>query len=451
LNFVEACRQVISLDTSPTHGTRDLMTWLATYCREKGLHVEVLEEMLGDTPQANLIVRPMPERPPLEFLLQTHLDTQDPGPFGSWKNTGHNPYDAHIIDQKIYGLGTADVKLDFLCKIEALSDFAESSGKRDWRLPPVLVGTYGEELGMPGALKLIRKNKISAKMAIVGEPSDLGLITAGKGMAGVEIRLPYSDEERNYRFDHNLRESTSSQSKIFNGKSAHSSTPQLGESAIKKMFDYLLLLPENLVLMEVDGGVNFNTVPAQAFLELDPVTGMKEPMSKKLATVYRAVKDLESEFLQYQDAEFVPSHPTLNIGLIRTYEDHVFVSGSCRLPPIVTNDIYEGWMSRLKTVVQAVGGEFRVTDYKRPYRTERQSMLVRGCLAELETLGLSTECISQSSTNEASLWSRVGIECVSFGAGKRDGNIHTPNEHVAIDDLKKSIEFYQRVIERFCL
>jgi succinyl-diaminopimelate desuccinylase len=450
LNFVEACRKIISFDTSPSHGTKELMTWLAAYAREKGLHAEVIEESFGNTPQANLLVRPVAERPPLEFLLQTHLDTQDPGPFGSWKTTGHNPYDAHIIDQRIYGLGTADVKLDFLCKLEALAEML-SSGKNSWRLPPVLAGTFGEEIGMPGALKLIRKNKLSAKMALVGEPSDLKLITAGKGIASVEIRLPYSEEERNYRIDHNLRESTSSQSKIFNGKSAHSSTPHLGESAIKKMFEYLLQLPENLVLMEVDGGVNFNTVPAQAFMELDPVTGIKDPMSKKLGALYRLIKDLESEFLQYQDDDFFPSHPTLNIGLIRTYEDHIFISGSCRLPPSVTNDIYEEWMSRFKTVVQKVGGDFRVTDYKRPYRTNPESMLVRGCLAELEALGLSTEVVTQPSTNEASLWSRVGIECVSFGAGKRDGNIHTPSEHVAIDDLKKSIQFYQRVIERFCL
>lgn len=449
MNFVEACRHLISLDTSPSRGTREAMEWLATYCQERGFHTELLADVRGDTPQANLLVRPQAERPALEFLLQAHLDTQDPGPFGMWKNTGHNPFDAHIIDQKIHGLGAACVKLDFLCKIEALSRFQPSA--RQWKLPPVLVGTYGEELGMPGALKLIRKNKLSAKMALVGEPSDLKLITAGKGMAAVEIRLPYSEEERQHRLDHNLRESTSSQSRIFNGRPAHSSTPQRGESAIKKLFEYLLQLPENLVVMEVDGGDNFNTVPAQAFLELDPRSGIKDPMAKKLSKIYSVIKALESEFLQYQDAEFLPSHPTLNIGLIRTYEDHIFLSGTCRLPPIVTNDIYEKWMSRFKNVVQETGGDFRVTDYKRPYKTERESMLVRGCLAELEAMGLSTECTSQSSTNEASLWSRVGIECVSFGAGQRDGNIHTPNEHVAIEDLKKSIEFYQRVIERFCL
>jgi succinyl-diaminopimelate desuccinylase len=424
------------------------MHWLGQICRERNFSVELQDEVLGDQQQSNIIVRPQGPRPALEFLLQTHLDTPDPGPFGFWSETGHNPFDAHIIDQKIYGLGTADVKLDFLCKLEALSAF---SNQTDWRLPPVLVGTYGEELGMAGALKLIRKNKISAKMALIGEPSDLKLITAGKGLAAVEIRIPFSASEQEYRTEHNLRESTSTQSRIFHGKASHSSTPHLGDSAVKKMMDYLLQLPDSIVLMEMDGGVNFNSVPSNAFLELDPVTGVKDPIAKKIGHIYRRIKELEIKFLAYQDPSFTPSHPTLNIGLVRTLDDHVFLSGSCRIPPVVSNEIYETWMQDLKNCCQEVGAEFRVTDYKRPYRTEEQSPFVKGCLAELKELGLSSDPSTQSSTNEASLWSRVGVECVSFGAGLREGNIHTPQEHVRIDDLKKSVEFYQRVIERFCL
>lgn len=448
MNFVDVCRKVISYDTSPQQGTRELVHWLAEFAKGRGFFVEIQEEILGDTEQANILVRPGRERPPLEFLMQTHLDTPDPGPFGLWSETSHNPFEAHIIDQKIFGLGSADVKLDFICKLEALSAFSLES---QWRLPPVLVGTYGEELGMPGALKLIRKNRFSAQMALIGEPSNLELITAGKGMAQVEIRIPYSPEERNYRFEHNLRESTSTQSRIFGGKSAHSSTPQLGESAIKKMLEYLLLLPENIVVMEMDGGVNFNTVPANAYLEIDPVSGFSSPMSKKVATLYRAILELETQFLSYQDLDFTPSHPTLNIGLVRTFEDHVFISGTCRIPPVVSHEIYDGWMAFLKDKADLVGANFIVKDYKRPYRTDEKSSFVKGCLEELKEMGLSTNITTQSSTNEASIWSRVGIECISFGPGTREGNIHTPKEHVALEDLKKSVEFYRRVIERFCL
>jgi acetylornithine deacetylase/succinyl-diaminopimelate desuccinylase-like protein len=447
LDFIEACRKFISVDSTSQQSSKDIMELAASLCREKGLHVDLQEEIIGGQQEFNLLARPQPRSPTLEFLFQTHLDTVDPGPFQMWQQNRHNPFDAAIIDGKIYGIGTADVKLDFLCKLEAFGKYAKVE---KWRLPPVLVGTFGEETGMLGALKLIRKNKISAKMALIAETSNLNLINAAKGFARVEIRLPFSKDEIAYRQEHNLRESTSTQSKIFHGQAAHSSTPHLGESAIAKMLDYLSQLPDSVTLMEIDGGTNYNTVPAHAFLEVD-VTPVKQPMTKRLQVVYQAIKSLEKEFKDYHDPEFFPSHPTLSIGIIRTYEDHVFLSGSCRIPPNITQSVYEGWMRKLQSVCEAQASIFRVTDYKKPFRTMPNSILVKGCLDELRHLGLPHQCMTQPSSNEASIFSRVGIECVCFGPGVREGNIHTPNEHVAIDDLKKTISFYERVIERFCL
>jgi succinyl-diaminopimelate desuccinylase len=121
------------------------------------------------------------------------------------------------------------------------------------------------------------------------------------------------------------------------------------------------------------------------------------------------------------------------------------------VPPVITNEIYEGWMEKLRQVCEANGSQFRVTDYKKPYRTNDTSMLVKGCRDELRSMGLADGLATQPSTNEASIFSRTGIECLCFGPGTREGNVHTPSEHVAVEDLKKAVEFYKRVIERFCL
>lgn len=452
MNFIEACRQLISIDSTPTHGNKDLARWVAAFCRAKGLSVEEQEEVIGDIPQVNVIARPSAFRPQEEFLLQTHLDTVDPGPFSLWTQNGANPFDAHIIDGKIYGLGAADVKLDFLCKLEALSQVrSQMKDPNSWRLPPVLVGTFGEESGMQGALKLIRKNKISAKMALIGEPSDLRVINAAKGFASVEIRVPFSDEEMRYRNEHNLRESTSTQSKLFRGKSAHSSMPHLGESAIVKMLESLMMLPDSVNVMEMDGGINFNTVPSHAFLEIDMVSGVQSPISQKIANIYRAAKSLEAEFSKYKDQDFFPSTPTLNIGLVRTSESEIQLSGTCRIPPLITQEIYEAWMEQLRKVCEMNGASFRVNDYKKPFRTAADSALVQACMAELQAMGLEPQPISQASTNEASIFSRVGVDCVCFGPGQRENNVHTPQEHVSLADLEKATEFYKRIIERFCL
>lgn len=448
MDFIEACRKFISLDSTPTHGNKEVAEYAAKLCQDRGLQVELQRDFIGDIEHVNVIARPQAVRPSLEFLLQTHLDTVEPGPFPLWTHTECNPFDATIIDGKIYGLGAADVKLDFLCKLEALTSF---SGDLNWKLPPVLVGTYGEELGMQGALRLIRRNKIAAKMALIGEPSDLKLISAAKGFASVEVRIPFTEEEIAYRHEHNLKESTSTQSKLFIGKAAHSSTPHLGESAIMKMLEYLQQLPNSVALMEIDGGVNHNSVPSHALLEIDIVPHSARPIVSKIVKIYEATKSLEKEFAKYIDRDFFPSEPTLNIGLIRTYEDHALIAGSCRIPPVISNETYESWMGYLRQVCEENGAQFRVTDYKKPFRTNESSILVKGCRDELRAMGLSEALSTQPSTNEASIFSRTGIDCLCFGPGKREGNVHTPSEHVAVEDLHKAVDFYKRVIERFCL
>lgn len=453
MDFVESCRRLIAIDSTPTHGNRELVTFLSEMCEQKGLRVEIMDEVIAERAQANIIVRPKSD--PVaskDFLLQAHLDTSDPGPFGFWKTTGFNPFDAHIISGNIYGLGAADVKLDFLCKLEAMASSVSSKSTQKFsKRNPVLLGTFGEESGMIGALKYIRKGLMKADLALIGEPSQLQLMTAGKGIATVEITVPFSSDELSYRETHNLQESISSRSRIFNGKSAHSSNPNLGDSAVKKMFDYLKQMPAGVAIMEMQGGVNFNTVPAHAFLEVDIVSGLKDPMNEKMIKIYDAILNLEESFLQYEDSDFNPPNPTLNIGVINTTADHIFISGTCRIPPKVTHETYEIWMRELAQVCQQSGAQFRVSDYKRPFRTNAENEFVQESQRILKEMGLSVATATHSSANEASLFSRVGVQCISFGPGRRENNVHTPEEHVSISDLEQATSFYRHAIERFCV
>jgi acetylornithine deacetylase/succinyl-diaminopimelate desuccinylase-like protein len=451
LEFVELCRKLIALDTTPTHGNIEAVHFLADVARAQGLDVDIQDEVAKQVSQANLLIRLPGPRASHELMLQTRLDTPDPGPFALWTKTGLNPFDAHIIDGEIFGLGAADCKLDVICKLRALFRFQEVNGGKAGGLPPVLVFTFGEESGMTGALKLIRKNKMNAKFAVIGEPSDLQILTAGSGFAHVAIQLPFEDDEANYRSDHNLRENSSTISKTFSGKSAHSANPERGESAVIKMLEYLSQLPEDLAIMEIDGGVNLNTIPAQAFLEIDPFSGFRLPMAKKLNHVFAAVQRLESEFLFHRDLDFSPPHPTLNLGSVRTQDYGIEISGTVRIPPGITNEIYETWMKAFRIDCQRVGADFRVSDYKRPYRTDPQGNFVRMIKTLAKDQGLRTDTGTHSSTNEASLFHRVGIECISLGPGVREGNIHTPTEHVKLEDLRKAEEFYFGLMTRMCL
>ncbi len=447
--WIDCCRKLIALDSSPTSSTVEVVGYLEQLAIDAGFDVEVIHEIQNGITQANIIVRTEKFIPgDSEFLLQTHLDTVDPGNFSLWKKNGFNPFDATIVDGKIYGLGAAEVKLDFICKLNALKNL---KNQKFSNLKPVLVGTYGEETGMQGALRLIRKNKINAKYALVGETSDLKIIHSSKGFAVVEIRIPIEASEMNYKIARRSVESTSTQTKIFSGQSAHSSTPHLGDNAIKKMLEYLTKMPENMVLIEADGGTRFNMIPNQAMVEIDLAAHIKNTTLQKLNNIFLALQEVENDMLEVEDKDFEPKFSTLSIGIIRTQTDSLLLGGSCRILPNVSQEQYEKWMAKIQKVCEDSGAQFRITDYKRPFRTAPQSILIKTAQNILEKMGLDSECRSLASTNEASLFTRVNIDCICIGAGHREGNVHTAEEHVKIEDLEKITLFYQHMVERFCL
>lgn len=447
MSFLDDCRGLVGIDSTPSHGNLEAAEFVARLCREVGLHVEMQHESLEGIDQCNVLARPQAKTPDQEFMLQTHLDTVEAGHFSQWTKTQSNPFNASIYDDAIYGLGTADTKLDFLCKLEAARAFKG----RSLKMPFVLAATFGAQNGMAGAIKLIRRKKINAVKALIGEPTNMRLVHAGMGLAVVEISVPFSDEERAYRRDHDLQESASSQSRFFSGKASHSSAPRLGDNAILKMLDYLSHLPEGIAIMDLNGGINYNSVPASAVLEIDMVAGFRDPILPKISRIYHGLKDLENELNKFTEEGFNPPHPTMNLGMVRTSEQEVRFTGSCRLPPSVTDEIYEKWMSGLNQSVQAAGATFRVKDYRKGFIARPRSEFVEGLQTIMREMSLEAELDKMTLASEANVFSRLGIECLVWGPGQSIGNSHAPNENIKISDLRTATEFYKRSIERFCL
>jgi len=468
------CRQFIGIDTSPQSGTREAALWLQKLAISYEMKVEVQEETLNGIEQANIFIRrdgsssesnvdsslesnnestigAMTQAAPSkkeEFLLLSHFDTADPGSPSLWTENMLNPFHGIIKDGKLYGLGACEAKIDLICKIEALNSF---DVKQKWKIEPVVVGTFGEELGMHGLLRAMRKNKFSTKLALVGEPSGQRLIYAGKGYAVLDFYIPFSKEERKYRIEHNLKESVSTQSKLFKGTATHSSDGLGVENAINKAMEYLIQIPESIVIMEIEGGSNHNMVASHATLEIDVNAGVSDPMVKKLRFIYGLMQEIGSDFLINRDEEFNPGHPTMNLGLIKSHEDHVHITVACRFPPSVNENDYNSWLDRVQIATTKVGGECRVSDYKRPYRTDLNSDFVKTCLNVLSSKDMIAECVALPTCTEMTLLERKGIVSLGFGAGTRKDSPSFSNQFVNINDLEKSIEFYKAMIERVCL
>ena len=373
--FLQAARKVISIDTTPSESNLPLVGFLVEFAQKVGLKCEVFTEVQNGIEQANLIIGlANPKKGCDQFLLQSHLDTMDTGNYATWKKNAYNPFDAVIEDGNLYGIGAAKSKVDLLVKIMALSKLADITPKN---LNPVVVATYGEQSGMQGLLRLVRRNKIQAKYALVSEPTNLQVVNASKGFAIVEIQIPFSDEERTVREMKVMSESTSTQTKVFSGVSAHSADAHLGESAATKLFEYVGKLPESLAIIEIDCGTSHSTIANQALLEIDSAMSLKESMISKLNRIFTLIKGIELKMSGIRDSTFTPNHSTLSIGIIRTESDGVRLGGSCRLVPNVRNEDFDQWIALLKTGCEGLGAEFRVLDYKRPFRTDDNSVFVK--------------------------------------------------------------------------
>lgn len=445
MEFLEACKELITIDCSPSNGTGDASRFIETLGRELGFTVSVEEEIQRGINEANVLCFNGEKENKVHLMLQTHLDTYDPGSFALWEKTGRNPFHATIHDGFLYGLGVADTKLDFLCKLYAAKKFIGRKAKKSF----CVVGTYGEEYNMNGAIRLIR-HTLQADRVLVSEPTNFDLVISGKGLANVEITIPFSVEEMVAKTEHDSGEGQSTQCKIFKGTPAHSSQPLSGENAIEKMFRYLDQLPENILLLEIDGGTNYNTIPTQSLVEFDMVNLQGTTVNQKLLEIYRKIIQMKDDFDNIQDPLFNPPMTTFNIGMVRTYSDHMKIMGCVRWPAAVKEVTYLQWMEDLKIFCSSQGAVFRVRDHKKPFEVNKNLDFVQICHDEIKKETPGSQLATQPVTNEANVFHKLGLETLVFGPGQREGNSQTPHESIAIDNLHKAIKVYENIIETIC-
>lgn len=179
-----------------------------------------------------------------------------------------------------YGLGVSDMKGGTAALLEAVTTLPTD-------IPSMLCFTYDEEIGFKGINELIKSNIDLPDTLIFPEPTDLVPAIANKGCIEFSI--------------------------TFNGKSAHSSTPELGENALYKALDFIKelkafaskLRKEKLSLYEVpyttfnlskiNGGNEINKVPDTCEITFDFRTITKEHNKKILDKIEKLTKKYQGK------------------------------------------------------------------------------------------------------------------------------------------------------------
>lgn len=246
-----ATPSVSAVDPALDMGDRAVIELLAGWLEDEGWSIELVH-VPGEAEKINLIATR--GRGPGGLVLAGHADTV-PFDEGKWSS---DPFRATERDNRIYGLGTADMKSFFALAIEAsrVLDGAEPAA------PLILVATADEESGMDGARALVAAQKPKARRALIGEPTGLAPVRMHKGCAMERLELV--------------------------GRSGHSSDPRYGVSALDGMHAALgammelraelardhrheLLEPPTPTMNfgRIEGGDNPNRICARCTLDYD--------------------------------------------------------------------------------------------------------------------------------------------------------------------------------------
>jgi acetylornithine deacetylase len=196
----ETLARLVSIDSVSAHSNAEIISYAASRAEALGMRVQLrpytdargvektnMIAMLGPT---------VPDKPQVELAFVGHTDTV---PFdASWTEA----LSLTERDGKLYGRGACDTKGFIAAAITAI----EAVDVKALRKPLALILTADEEVGCLGAKHLAEERAIIARYSIVGEPTSLQPIRAGKGYCLAEI--------------------------IVRGREGHSAYPALGASAI---------------------------------------------------------------------------------------------------------------------------------------------------------------------------------------------------------------------------
>lgn len=165
------------------------------------------------------------------------------------------PFEARIADGRIHGRGACDMKAAIACYIEVAEALAEAGLTLEGDL--VIAGVGDEEYRQEGA-KAARPDLPPTELVVIGEPTELKICTAAKGLAAYTLEVA--------------------------GEATHGSVPEAGSNAIVaaagllqpivehadelKANQHPLLGPGVLNIGVIRGGLKPNIVPSSCEVEI---------------------------------------------------------------------------------------------------------------------------------------------------------------------------------------
>ena len=234
-------KELIKFDTYKDAENKEIMDYIQKTLKQEEFDLEY---------RSKCLVMSIKEKHKVAFI--GHTDTVQSG--NDWI---YNPIELTEVDDKLYGLGTCDMKGGIAAILKAVLDI-------DWsrlNYGIKLIFTYDEEIGFEGIKEINDLNIEIPETVIIGEPTNNEIMNGSKGL--LELKLE------------------------FEGKSVHSSNPEKGINAIencinfldelKRFYDDLKSERDNrfkipyttMNIGRIEGGKSVNIVPNNCVTDID--------------------------------------------------------------------------------------------------------------------------------------------------------------------------------------
>jgi acetylornithine deacetylase len=322
------------------------------------------------------------------LILNGHIDTVEIGDRAAWNR---DPLGAEIVDDRLYGRGSCDMKGGIVANLFALAVLRQAGIQL--RGDVIIESTVAEEDGGAGALAAILRG-YRADGALIPEPTNLAIVPAQGGTLMFRLHVP--------------------------GLSAHACVRDEGVSAIEK-FSYL-----HRGLLDFETRHNaaiahplYADMRNKAPINIGMVRGGAWPSSVPESVAAEG-----------------------RVGLVPG-EDPEQLRGAF-INVVATLAAADPWLRDHPPRVEWLPGQIF------PAEVAADSPLVRTLAAAYETVTASTPRI-EAVTYGADMrhFINAGIPCVMFGAGDVRA-AHAPNESIPLGDLASAVAVSALFIASWC-
>ncbi len=321
-----------------------------------------------------------------KILLEGHMDHVDISDPGKWT---HDPFGAEMVDGKIYGRATSDMKGNLVAMIQAAA-FLKQDAPEGLEGEVIVAGSVHEECFEGVASELIGE-RYRPDFVVIGEASNLTLKRGQRGRAEVVLETL--------------------------GKNAHSSNPSVGLNAIKKMAGVLGAIEERFIPAKDD-------FLGEGILEVTDVISSPYPGASVVPDLCRATFD--RRLLVGETEEFV-------LGQVQEILDDLAAEDS-----------------ELQTRLYLATGEdccytgesIRARRYAPGWLFSEDHPFVQSALRGLRSMGQEASLSHYYFCTNGSYYAgKAGIPTVGYG-GSLETLAHVDNEYIEVEQLVKACEGY---------